>query len=50
VPLLALAVHQLTLSQLGEERGMAWENAEITQLTGDIQLVYLFLRQDTRRG
>jgi hypothetical protein len=48
-PLLAPAVHQLALTEVGQERGMAREDAQITELTRDIQLIHLFLRQDTRR-
>ena len=48
-PLLALAIHQLASTEVGEEGCMAREDAQVTEFTRDIQLIYLFLHQDTRR-
>ena len=48
-PLLAPAVHQLALTEVGEESCMAWEDTQITEFTRDIKLIHLFLHQDTRR-
>jgi hypothetical protein len=47
--LLTSAVHQFTLTEIGEEGSMAWEDTQVTAFTWDIQLIHLFLHQDTRR-
>jgi hypothetical protein len=47
--LLATAVHQLALTEVGQERGMAREDTQVTEFARDIQLIHLFLHQDTRR-
>jgi hypothetical protein len=48
-PLLATAVHQLALTKVGEEGRMAREDPQVTEFTWHIQLIHLFLHQDTRR-
>jgi hypothetical protein len=48
-PLLAPAVHQLASTEVGKEGSMAREDAQVTEFTWDIQLIHLFLHQDTRR-
>src|SRR5262245_33710677 len=49
VPLLAPTVHQLAFPEVGEEGRMARKDAQITEITRDIQLIHLCLHQDTRR-
>lgn len=49
VPLFALAVHQLALTEVGQESGMARQDAEITILTRDIQLIDLVAHEEAAR-
>jgi hypothetical protein len=49
LPLLALAVHQLACAEIRQESRMARQNTQVTLRPWDMQLIYLLLRQDTRR-